>query len=292
MSRRTKTGGKDSEISSKSTAALAPLPEAGLELPEDLERLRSALLADMTQAINSVLKRELEVALWPVYTSLEQVKSYYELHDVRIREVEDGLNDHSDRLVSAETAIAALQSENTLLKMKLDDLENRSRRSNLRVVGIPEKMEGSDPVKFITEFFEEVLGADFFPRPLMLSRAHRIGPTPTDVPNIKPSKPRVFLVLFHYFQDKYRIITKRRQELFFRGHRVFFYEDFSVELGRKRATFREIKSLLYNKGVRFGLQYPARLQVTHEGKKYYFNTPETAKKFYYSRWGGDSREEQ
>lgn len=113
MSRRAKTGGKDSEISSKNSAALAPLPEVGLELPEDLERLRSALLADMTQAINSLLKRELEVALSPVNTSLEQVKSYYEWHDEHIREVEDGLNDQSDRLVSAENAIATLQSENT-----------------------------------------------------------------------------------------------------------------------------------------------------------------------------------
>lgn len=88
---------------------MAPLPESGLELPEDLERLRSALLADMTQAVNSVLKRELEVALSPVNTSLEQVKSYYEMHDEHIREVEDGLNDHSDRLVSAETAIGTTE---------------------------------------------------------------------------------------------------------------------------------------------------------------------------------------
>ncbi len=39
----------------------------------------------------------------------------------------------------------ALRRENVSLKEKLDDLENRSRRSNMRVVGIPEKLEGSDP---------------------------------------------------------------------------------------------------------------------------------------------------
>lgn len=293
---RSKTGEKDSEASSKKAdvTVMAPLhaAEPGPALPDDLERLRLVLITDMTQAVHSALKRELEDALSPVNATMEQIMSSYELHDERIREVEDGLNDYSDRLVSAEAAIAALQSENAFLKGKLDDLENRSRRSNLRVVGIPENLEGSDPVKFMTEFFDEVLGTDFFPRPLVLSRGHRVGRKPSGVSGAKQTRPRTFLVCFHSFQDKQRIINRRKQELYFRGHRVFFYEDFSAELGKKRAAFKEVKSLLYGKGVRFGLLYPAQLRVMHEGKKHYFDTPEAAKEFYHLRWGEEEREEQ
>ena len=277
--RNNKATEKDDASTRSENMATASMPDA---LPEDLEKLRSILLTDMTQAVHSALKNELETALTPVNSTLEQVKSYYESHDERIRGVEDNLSDYSDRLVSVETAIATLQEENTSLKRKLDDLENRSRRSNLRVFGIPENLEGSDPVKFMANFFHEVLGADFFSGPLLLSRAHRIGAKPTD--EGRRSRPRVFLVHFHYFQDKHRV-SRQRQELVFRGSRVFFHEDFSAELGRKRATFRDVKSLLYEKGIRFGLLYPARLQVTHEGKRHYFDSPEAAKEFYNSHWG-------
>lgn len=281
---RSKIGDKEGEASSK-TDDTAPFAEG---LPEDLEKLRSALLSDMTQVVHSLLTTELAGALSPVNATLEQVKSYYEAHDERLREVEDGLNDYSDRLVNVETAMDALRRENVSLKEKLDDLENRSRRSNVRVVGIPEKMEGSDPIKFITDFFEEVLGKDFFTSPLVISRAHRVGPNSSNVKetSAKQTRSRVFLVLFHYFQDKHRIIqfSRQRRELFFRGHRVFFHEDFSADLAKKRAAFKEVKSRLFGKGVRFGLLYPARLRVTHEGKTYLFDTPNDANEFYRSHW--------
>ncbi|KAK9967032.1 hypothetical protein ABG768_001452, partial [Culter alburnus] len=81
---------------------MAPPPEGLMALPEDLEKLRSALLSDMTQVVHSLLKTELAGALSPVNATLEQVKSYYEAHDERLREVEDGLNDYSDRLANVE----------------------------------------------------------------------------------------------------------------------------------------------------------------------------------------------
>lgn len=274
---KSKTGGKD-EVLTKTENMAAASPDA---LPDDLGKLRSILVNDMTKTVQSALKSELEAALTPVNATLEQVKTYYESHEERIRGVEDHLSEYSDRLVSAETAITVLQDENAWLKKKLDDLENRSRRSNLRVVGIPEKLEGSDPVKFMTDFFLEVLGAEFFSRPLLLDRAHRVGAKPADG---QPARPRVFLVRFHYYHDKHSV-SMLRQELVFRGHRVFFHNDYSVEVGRKRAAFKDVKSLLYQKRIKFALLYPAQLQVTHEGRKHRFDTPEAAQKFYDLNWG-------
>ena len=90
---------KDQASTRSENMATASMPDA---LPEDLEKLRSILLTDMTQAVHSALKNELETALTPVNSTLEQVKSYYESHDERIRGVEDNLSDYSDRLVSVE----------------------------------------------------------------------------------------------------------------------------------------------------------------------------------------------
>lgn len=147
-------------------------------------------------------------------------------------------------------------------------------------------MEVPDTVKFMTEFFEEVLGKDFFPQPLIIFCAHLVGPKPTACPSAASSKrPRIFLVVFHAFQNKHCIITRKREQLFFRGHKVFFHEDVSAKLGRKQAAFKEVKSLLYKKNVRFALIYPARLRVLHDGQTLFFETPEKAREFYDLHWG-------
>lgn len=80
--------------------------------------------------------------------------SYYESYNKCICSIEDGLNDQSDQLVIAKRAIKTLHKENTQEK-KLDDLENRLRKSNLRVVGIPKHSEGSDPIIFSMLFFQQ-----------------------------------------------------------------------------------------------------------------------------------------
>src|SRR4029434_4554729 len=124
--RNNKATEKDQASTRSENMATASMPDA---LPEDLEKLRSILLTDMTQAVHSALKNELETALTPVNSTLEQVKSYYESHDERIRGVEDHLSEYSD----------------------------------------------------MAEYFHEVLRADFFSGPLMLSCAHRIGAKPTRI---------------------------------------------------------------------------------------------------------------
>lgn len=60
----------------------------------------------------------------------------------------------------------ALKAENSSLKLKLDDLENCSRRQNLRIIGIPEGLEWQSPVAFMIFFFTELLGDGAFERPL------------------------------------------------------------------------------------------------------------------------------
>lgn len=52
-----------------------------------------------------------------------------------------------------ENTYAMLKMEYNVIVEKVDDLENRSCRASLQVVGILEKKEGSDPVNFMTEFF-------------------------------------------------------------------------------------------------------------------------------------------
>ena len=279
QSRRLKPSDKES-----ASVTTSQTSRANMELAEQFEQLRSGLLSELTQAIHAVIRKELDTALAPLKSTLSEISSLYESHEERICGIEATLDQSEQRLVQVEAKLNTVQTENAWLKEKVDDLENRSRRLNLRVVGIPERVEGSNPVAFMTHFFEEIFGKDFFPTPLLLARAHRLGPAKSEANGNQ--RPRVFIVAFHNFQDKQRIIVQRRQrEMEFRGNRVFLHEDVSAELGRKQAAFKEVKALLYTKRVKFRMVYPARLRVLFNSKELHFDTPSKAMAFYREHWG-------
>ncbi|KAJ3611272.1 hypothetical protein NHX12_021288 [Muraenolepis orangiensis] len=153
--------------------------------------------------------------------------------------------------------------------MSSSNIENRSRRSNLRIVNIPEGSEnGKDPVKFIAELLVECVGPDVFTEPPELERAHRsLATKPKDG---KPARP--FVVRFLRFQQKEAALRwSRNHEVKFQGSPLRFYPDLSSALARKRAEYNGVKQALYKKGVRFRLMHPARLVVTFEAQAFKFD---------------------
>ena len=145
---------KQSDKESATSVAIKTSRTPCMELAEQFETLRSALLSELTQSIHTVIKTELQTALSPLNSTLNQVKSLCETHEERIGGIEATLDQSEPRLALVEARLATIQAENAWLKEKVDDLENRSRRLNLRVVGIPERVEGANPVGFMTNFFE------------------------------------------------------------------------------------------------------------------------------------------
>ncbi|MEQ2300709.1 hypothetical protein AMECASPLE_028653 [Ameca splendens] len=59
------------------------------------------------------------------------------------------------RMFEFETTCSVLIKENEMLRIKTDDLEDRSRCNNFRITILLEKAEGSRPTVFITECLTE-----------------------------------------------------------------------------------------------------------------------------------------
>ena len=91
-------------------------------------------------------------------------------------------------------------------------------------------------------------------------------PTPAPAPN-----GRGYSLFFHSFQNKHCIITRKREQLFFRDTR-YFSTRMSARTSARNKLQKEVKSLLYKKSVRFALIYPARLRVLHDGQTRFFET--------------------
>ncbi|KAJ1091394.1 hypothetical protein NDU88_004520 [Pleurodeles waltl] len=60
------------------------------------------------------------------------------------------------------------------LRSKLTDLEDRSRRNNVRFLGFPEGIEGTDILSYLRDTLPELADITFDP-PLEFQRAHRLG---------------------------------------------------------------------------------------------------------------------
>ena len=91
---------------------------------------------------------------------------------------------HAD-LKSRDDTIAHLKSENSLMQERIDDLEQYSRKSSIRVFGIPESTQGSTDDKLL-QLFNTVMEVDPPVSIEDIEVSHRIGkpqapaPPPTD----------------------------------------------------------------------------------------------------------------
>lgn len=241
------------------------------KLIAQLEKQRSSLKEDMSVLIHD--------SITPLQASVDALHDTVNTFQNRLTRVETTAGENFDKLVKAEAVIRRLETDNATLLDRVDDLENRSRRNNIRIINLPEGSEsGQDPVQFISKMLMETMGPEVFDKPPELERAHRsLLPKPGG-----GAAPRAVIVCFHRYQDRERALRWARQhETRYRNNTLRLYPDFSASLSKKRAAFNEIKAQLYRKNIRFRLLHPARLRITLEGgEAVTFNTPEEAKAFY------------
>lgn len=83
---------------------------------------------------------------------LDKIRSRITVAEQHVGAVEDTVTDH-------EASIRSLQTKVRALEYRAEDAENRSRRNNLRIVRLPEGVEGRNPTGFTEELLRSVLPA-------------------------------------------------------------------------------------------------------------------------------------
>ncbi|KAI4787850.1 hypothetical protein KUCAC02_036214, partial [Chaenocephalus aceratus] len=126
----------------------------------------------------------------------------------RIHSLEANANEVDQRLQQLENACSALKGDNETLNTKVADLEGRSRRQNLRIIGLPESIEGPRPSAFFSQLLVDILGTEILASPPELDRAHRsLAPKPAP-----GGRPRPVILRFHRFQIKDLVIREARRQ--------------------------------------------------------------------------------
>ncbi|CAL1601025.1 unnamed protein product [Knipowitschia caucasica] len=235
---------------------------------EMMEEMRGDIMNGLGDIVSDVVKKEITGALSPLEARIASFSS-------AVRDLEQAANEQDGRLTVVQASVSQLQDQVASLTRKCEDLEGRSRLNNIRIVGIPENSEGPRPTEFVAGLLHDLLRLDAKP---VLDRAHRtLRPRPGE-----GAPPRPFVVRVNMYQVRNEILRKARESpLHFNGRRVLIFPDYTTAVAKKRATFGRVKKELHScPGVKFGLLFPATLQITlTSGTSHKFEDPDAALDF-------------
>ncbi|KAJ8400420.1 hypothetical protein AAFF_G00395440 [Aldrovandia affinis] len=143
-------------------------------------------------------------------------------------ELERGATDHSTRITELEANVGSLTTRVTYLDNRCEDLEGRMRRNNIRLLGIPEGVEGSRPTESVAGLLQELLGLDEKP---LLDRAHR---TLRSRPR-EGEPPRPFVIRVHFFHVRNDMLKRSgdASPLLYKGRRVSIFPDYTTAVAKK-----------------------------------------------------------
>ncbi len=151
------------------------------------------------------------------------------------------------------------------MQWKYSDLEDRSRRNNVRLVNLPTGMEGDDPVGFLQKMLPKwIPELSARPCPIEIDRAHRV------YSNSNSPKPRSIIFCLLRYPDKQAILqgAHKAKPNLPGGTSLEFYADYSPETVQRRKAFSAVRAKLHQKGAETFLIYPALLRVTYKGQKH------------------------
>lgn len=269
--------GSDSEGMSEEEDTNINILEAILGLRSEIITIKEDICTTIDARIEYVSKmfrEEMDLIRDEFRPAVDSLKKTSGTNSKKITDLEAAATYVSDLTTTLETEVKRLSEELKNTQNRCDSLEGFSRRNNLRIVGIKESVEGSRPTEFIAGLLKDTLALEEKP---LLDRAHRSSrPKPQE-----GQRPRDFILRVHFFHVKMEIIRRARNAtLTFQGQSFSIYQDFAPTVAKQRAAFGDVKRQLRDHpDVKYGLRFPARLWLTHEGRDHSFDTPEKAMAF-------------
>lgn len=158
--------------------------------------------------------------------------------------------------INSDVDQSAQYSELTSVMDKVDDLENRSRRNNVRFTGIPEgaEKEHGGAENFIEKFVKEKLKVEISSS--SIQRAHRVNV------GKNTNQPRPIVAHFWNYKEKENVIKaapKQRPQM--NGKDVFVNHDYSSIVMQKRKALLPVMNEKRKEGQRAWLQFDKLLYI-------------------------------
>lgn len=162
--------------------------------------------------------------------------------------------------------LQSVQEQLDVALSRIDELENRSRRYNFRIRGLPETF--TDIPSTVQDIISEII-PNIPSQRLELDRAHRsLGPPRQD------GSPRDIIVKPHFFATKEEVMRQSRQnpKLQHRGHQIQIFADLAPSTIQRRRTLKPLLLNLSQRDVKYRWTFPFAVKFTLQGKTYSFSS--------------------
>uniref|UniRef100_A0A8C5PEG4 Uncharacterized protein n=1 Tax=Leptobrachium leishanense TaxID=445787 RepID=A0A8C5PEG4_9ANUR len=237
------TGTEPARLGSDPTAAdrVAELI-AGLPTREYVQALLDAVQVSLQQDLTT-MREEMGVLAARV-TALEAAPTRATAADQRMSPAEE------------------LQTPSVVAEVwrRLDDLENRSRRNNIRVRGVRESISDLDP--YLAHIFNTIL-AERAVHPASFDRAHRaLRPRPADQ---APPRDIICRVADYRLKQAIMAAARRRRVWEIEGERLEIFPDLAQSTLQARRALRPLTTLLTARSVTYRWSFPFALVATNAG---------------------------
>ncbi|XP_006779690.1 PREDICTED: LOW QUALITY PROTEIN: LINE-1 type transposase domain-containing protein 1 [Myotis davidii] len=238
---------------------------------------------DLLQETEENFRRSVINSLREIQEEIGDIKNYHPGNkklstlSVRIDILKEKVNHLEDRIeeFSKDTRQMAKQ---IIIKERIREVEDRSRSSNIRLIGIPEKVNKENGAEEIVKEIIEENFAELKKRSsLDIVSAFRI-PSKIDK---KRTTPRHILVKFGSYSDREKITaaSREKKQVTYRGIRIRMTADLSLDTLDARSQWGSIIRCLEAKGFKPRILYPAKLAFDFEGKTKVFFYIEEFRKF-------------
>ncbi len=263
---------RDSAISSEELdSAIASRIE--LAFKEHQSTLNSVVNSAVRDAVDSVLipaLRELREDILATNKSVRELREEFEAIVTKTKQTRDRVDSVQAAAREDKRTVTDLKDQLERLTEKMTDMEDRCRRNNVRLVGLPEGMEGPDAAVFLranlSKWIPSLRGRD-----IEIDRAHRVydGGRGSD-------RPRTLIFRVLRWHDRSDILKGARQAYPVKCAQnnvtLLFFPDFSPATAIRRKAFGPVLKKMTALGLQPFLIYPAVIKLRHKGEQRSFDT--------------------
>lgn len=249
--------------------------ETGEKDGGEVSDVRNPSNADIMEVFKGMEKR-VSVKINELLSAITEVTK-------RMTEAEERISGAEDEIVQLKTRADLLETQVKSMLDKVDDLECRNWRNNLRLVSLPEKKEGMDICAFLEKWLPEILELDSSHISFIIEKVHRI-PSSSQGRRRQDGNgpPRTIIMKFLNFKQTEQVLKAARAKgiIKYKDHNLRFFPDLSAEVHRKQRSYDAARQKLCEKGInRHRIVFPARLLLMHGDCTMTLNSPEEVENY-------------
>ncbi|XP_056391872.1 uncharacterized protein LOC130284929 [Hyla sarda] len=235
--------------------------------PVTLADLRTLVASLPTKNDLSSLAKQIVAECKEEFVQLRQDVSALTARVVGVEETQAS----SSSAVQALQAVVKQHSDQLFtLQQHLDDVENRNRRNNIRLRGLPEAVGPEELYPALLSIFNDLLerAPDVH---IELDRAHRALRPPSQ----DDQHPRDVICRVHYYALKEDILraARARRRIYYKDIQVQLFPDLSRHTLAQRATLKPVLEALRERDIPYRWGFPFALTVRRNGKTFTLRSP-------------------